>query len=259
MSVSEFLDVLQAYPTWFKLGVAAALALVVVGLIVLRPAKKTASPTTQNFLGHNIQVNNITVTGGTVNVTQLATGVATPTSPGASLATIIENGGFEQGVEGWGTGFFEGQFVDTGAPVLGFNGAVAQWAVTKGNAHTGEWALRVDHQTPYAPHTFSSFSQRIKVRPGHRYEVRYWVYLETVGKGAFSLRVVPSRRLRTQPDEWDRFKAKADAKLLGQWQEVRREFESGSDWFFDLRFAAEGVLKAWVDDVSVTLLVQSRG
>lgn len=213
--------------------------------------EKTSGPTIQNFQGQNIQVNNITISGGIANISQVAAGIA---PPAAVAEPIVENGGFELGVEGWGTGFFESQLVHSGVPVLGFNGAVAQWDVRKGNTHTGEWALWVEHQTPYAPHTFSSFSQRIKIKPSHRYEVRYWAYLESVGKGAFSLRVVPNRRTRTQPDEWDRFKLKANPKLLGQWQEVHREVQSGPDSFFDLRFTAEGVLRAWVDDVSVRLL-----
>ena len=87
-----------------------------------------------------------------------------PTSPPSAVTeTIVENGSVEHGVEGWGTGFYEGLFGLPGVPVLGFNGAKARWAPGKGNAHRGEWALRVEHDTPYAPHTFSSMSQRIKV------------------------------------------------------------------------------------------------
>lgn len=236
-----------------------AFAAVIVGFLgfqflFLSPAKRseTSGPTPINFAGARIEQLTIVVSGfgGASAVGQP---VAQPPGPPASVPeTIVENGGFEQGIEGWGTGWFEGHFIHSGVAALAFNGATARWYVDDRWAHSGRFALRVEHETPYAPHVFSSFSQRIKVKPGHRYEVKFWSYLEAKGKGGFSLRVVPSRT--TRPEEWDRFKAKVDSSIIGRWQEVRKEFESGSDWFFDLRFAAETTLTAWVDDVSVTPL-----
>jgi hypothetical protein len=136
-----------------------------------------------------------------------------------------------------------------------FNNAAARWYIADRNARPGSnRALRIEHSSTAAPHGFSSFSQRIKAQPGQRYEARYWAYLEsTDGKGAFSLRVVPRRQL-DPAREWDRFKAKIDPANPGAWQEVRLEFSGGSDTFFDLRFAAETVMKLWVDDVSVVPL-----
>ena len=113
----------------------------------------------------------------------------------------------------------------------------------------GRRSLRVEHNSTYAPNVFSSFSQRIRVRPSTSYRVTYWAFVESIERGAFSLRVVPSRR--PAPPEWDQFKQKVDSSVIGQWQNRVVDFESGSDWFFDLRFAAEGPIRAWIDDVAV--------
>jgi hypothetical protein len=231
-------------PTSVTLAYIVVMVLLSYGIfqfLFLMPAKKlgTSGPTTVNFNGNNIQQLTVLVAGGQ-SVVHPLTGVE----------AIVENGGFEQGVEGWGTGFFEGLFLRAGDIALGFNSAVANWSVDDHRAHSGRRALRVVHESAYSPNVFSSLSQRIKVTPSRRYEVRFWAYRETSARGAFSLRVLPSRR--TQSDEWDRFKGKVDPGVIDRWQEVRVEFESGADAFFDLRFAAEAPLKIWVDDVSVT-------
>ncbi len=178
---------------------------------------------------------------------------APPATPPTELM-IVENGGFEQGTDGWGTGFYESYFASPEGSALLFSHAVARWYIDDQRAHGGQGrALRVEHDTTNTPHVFSSFTQRIKVERGQRYEVKYWAYVEALdGPGGFSLRVLPSRR--TEPSEWDRFRKKINPAVRNQWQEVRFEFESGRDSFFDLRFTAETTLKLWVDDVSVTLI-----
>lgn len=270
----DLITLVQGYSWWVKLSVVVWIlftAGLIIVLIFQRPnGPDTGSgvppgtgPTPSNLEGRNIQYI-YAAPGSTVHVSQAAPApspapVAAPAPaprverpPAVSAGTIVENEGFEEGFEGWGTGFFESLKPTSGVSVLGFNGAIARWVVGRDRVRSGERALRVEHETPYAAHTFSSLSQRIKVKSWHRYQVRYWIYIEEIGTGKFSMRVLPSRRL--QPEEWDRFKGAANPKLLGQWQEVQKEFESGPEWFVDLRFAAEGTLKAWVDDVSVTLL-----
>lgn len=166
-------------------------------------------------------------------------------------ASLVENAGFEDGTLGWGTGFFESYFVSPPGSALVFKRAVAEWYIDDRRPHNGKRSLRIEHSTTQAADVFSTFSQRIKVQARQRYEVTYWAYLEaTDGRGSFSLRVVPSRNI--QPHEWDRFRKKIDPTIIGQWQKQTREFESGTDTFFDLRFAAETKMKLWIDDVSVT-------
>jgi len=177
--------------------------------------------------------------------------------PAIDVNAIVENGGFAHGTAAWGTGWFEGLFMRPPGEALAFNRAIARWYIDDRMArNTGRMALRIEHDSGYSPHVFSSFSQRIKIKPSQRYEVKFWAYLQVLDQGALSLRVLPSRT--TTLEEWDRFKVKPNPTVLGQWQEVRGEFESGADWFFDLRFAAEAPLKAWVTDVSVAPIQTSH-
>ena len=174
-------------------------------------------------------------------------------APGHVAAAIVENGDFEQGIEGWGTGFYESYFATPGGTAMMFKGAVARWYIDDRRSHSPRRSLRIEHESTQANDVFSSLSQRIKVAPRQRYRVTYRAYLEeTDGRGSFSMRVVPSRR--TEQPEWDSRKKKIDPSRLNVWQELTWEFDSGNDTFFDLRFAAETKMKLWVDDVSVVPL-----
>jgi hypothetical protein len=239
-------------PRWLLIvGLGTGLALVA-RLFLRRDSAVQAPPPKEQFFP--VQVN-IYANGQLLPAAPAGAQPAAPaaTAPGAP-PLLVENGSFEQGTEGWGTGFFESYFATPGGSAMMFRNAVARWFIDDQRAHSGKRALRIEHSSSYAPDVFSSFSQRIKVKPAQRYEASYWAYLEaTDRKGSFSLRVVPSRRAELH--EWDRFRGKIDPALVGQWQHVHREFESGSDTYFDLRFAAETAMKLWVDDVTVTLLL----
>ena len=221
---------------------------------VTKKSETLAQGTTITLGGNTIGQLNIYVTGATApGATAPAAPPLPPPPQPPSAEAILENGGFEQGFVGWGIGWFEDHYVKSGRAALTFNGAVARWYIDDRMPHSGKASLRIEHDSTYLPHRFSTFSQRVKVVPGRRYEVRFWTYVEAAeGPGAFSLRVVPSRA--TWPAEWDQFKVTVDRGQVGRWQERRRAFESGSDWFFDVRFAAEGPLKAWVDDVSLAII-----
>ncbi len=177
---------------------------------------------------------------------------ALPAAP-FMAAVLLDNGGFEDGTVPWGTGFYESHFLSRPALALGFMRSTAQWYIDDQKPHSGKRSLRIEHETTQAPDTFSTYSQRVTLQAGRRYEVTYWAYLEsTDGRGSFSLRVVPSRTI--QPSEWDRFRAKINPGLIGQWQKLTREFETGTDTFFDIRFCAETKMKLWIDDVSLAPL-----
>jgi hypothetical protein len=110
----------------------------------------------------------ITLPGGsyvenqTINLGAVAPGIREQQREPDAMAPILENGGFENGVKGWGTGFYEGLFAPQGVMGLRFGGAVANWTLDSGLAHTGRSSLRVDHKSGYMEHRFSSFCQRIK-------------------------------------------------------------------------------------------------
>jgi hypothetical protein len=171
--------------------------------------------------------------------------------PRKQAANLVQNGGFERDLQGWGTGLLESlPHVRAFANVhrfVPFGGAVARWFVDDREARNGRRSLRVEHESAYAPHVFSTLSQRVPIDRGAKYEVRFWAKVEERGAGAFCLRVVES------PQAWDAFKVKvhvADAR----WQPYRLTFRIEKEGYVDIRFVAEGPLKAWIDDVSVRKL-----
>ncbi len=205
-----------------------------------------------NFGSQRIALpNGIYVENQTINLGTGATGAREQHLDPIAMSQIVENGGFETGVEGWGTGFYEGLFgASQGGIGLRFSGAVANWTLDSGLAHSGRSSLRVDHKSSYQEHRFSSFAQRIKVAPGHRYEVKFWAYLKESDKGSFALRVIPSRR--SSDAEWERYKRKLDSGIISEWQVRTKEFDSADERFWDLRFTADTPMTVWLDDVAVT-------
>ena len=165
--------------------------------------------------------------------------------------TLVQNGGFERGLEGWGTGLLEDmphvRAFASAHRFVPFGGAVARWFADTRESHSGRRSLRVEHESHFAPHVFSTLSQRVPVMRGAAYEARFRAKVEEKGVGAFSLRVVLS------PGEWDRFKVKIH-EGPARWRAYRIRFNSGEQGYVDLRFAAEGPVKAWIDDVTVRKL-----
>jgi len=233
-------------PKWLKVA-GPLVAISIGGLIVLRMDVGSV-----NF---NLGGNRVALGGGTYVETQtiqyVGTGVpAIAEQRPVVRADIVENGGFENGAEGWGTGFYEGLFAPEGVIGLRFGGAVANWMLDDGLAHSGRNSLRVEHKSGYKEHRFSSLGQRIKVAPGHRYEAKFWAYLKESDKGSFALRMIPSRR--STDAEWERYKRKLDSAIISEWQIRTKEFESGNERFWDIRFTADTPMTVWLDDVVVT-------
>ena len=171
--------------------------------------------------------------------------------PQKRRVTLVQNGGFERGLDGWGTGLLEDSprirpFASVNRFVP-FGGAVARWFADAREAHGGHRSLRVEHESNYTPHVFSILSQRVPVEKGAPYEAKFWAKVEEKGVGAFSLRAV------TSPGEWDRFKVKIHDGP-SPWRAYRLRFSSEDQGYVDIRFAAEGPVKAWVDDVAVRKL-----
>lgn len=176
-----------------------------------------------------------------------------PGDPAARVEELLENGGFEAGLQGWGTGWLEDlpalrSQITPHSRHVSLGGAVARWSQDFREKKSGVASLRIEHDTPYAPHVYTSFSQRIKIRRGSNYELRFWVKCEAVDdSGGLVVRVAPST------EDWDRFKDQIRSRPRGKWREVRVPF-SWDAAFVDVRFSGEGRVRAWIDDVTVVEL-----
>lgn len=163
---------------------------------------------------------------------------------------LVKNGKFERGLESWGSGWIEdlpgARDFARQHKYVNLMGAASQWSHDAQWGRKGSGALRVEHSSSYKPHMFSTFSQRIEVKPFTTYEAKFWVRATSIDpRGGLSLRIGPS-----DENEWDRHKENVDS-APHDWKEYRRRFTSDDRVFVDIRFVAEGPVRAWIDDVSV--------
>lgn len=182
-----------------------------------------------------------------------APALSTAPTPRASPGHLIQNGSFEQGLEHWGTGWLEEQVGNRAVArrqrFLAFNGARANWFPSPEGRRPGSTCLRVEHETAYAPNVFSTLSQAVALRRSRNYEASFWVRTEHVdGPGGFVLRIAPSREDR--PDLWDSVKVQVPPGP-SDWREYRLRFNSGDEERYDVRFSAEGRVRAWIADVTL--------
>src|SRR5437763_1858781 len=140
---------------WFRLTIGTlvgTVALVTVGIVV-----KVSVPISIGGIHFGGQQTFINLNGNNVTVDKIMVGDPRDLAPesqavmAATAEPIVENGGFEYGVEGWGTGWFEDHLIHSGILALSFGRARARWSPDDRNAHSGKSALRVEHLTPYSP------------------------------------------------------------------------------------------------------------
>jgi hypothetical protein len=170
----------------------------------------------------------------------------TPTIATAATPVHVENGGFEQEFDGWGTGFNESltPFRLVGSSVF--------WALSDDVNITGAMdsvvrksgmrSFKIVNRTPKRPHAYRTLSQRIgSLKPDSRYRLSFWVRAENLSPGA--LKVV------TDP-EWNYGMAMDPGTY--DWREYIVEVRTGAaENGFDIRIVSEGLGTAWFDDITV--------
>jgi len=229
-----------------------ALALVIWYALLISPSHRErrdsiSQSTSQIAIGWNATT--VIIDGMKINQLATSSPVIDPAARSAvSAEVLIYDGGFERGLDFWGTGWFEDHFEGFRRAPLSFNGALAKWYVDTGASKAGTRSLRVEHDSEYSPHVYSTLSQKVALKPFHRYEVSFWAR-PVSAKGGLVLRVLPSRRHPVS--EWDRYKVKTAQAELGKWSQFNLPFETHEDRFYDVRFFAEGPVRAWIDEVEM--------
>jgi len=168
----------------------------------------------------------------------------------ARHVNLLDNGSFEKGLRGWGTGWIED--IRSNQPVAwhqGFllsGGAVARWYPDRCVSRpSGLCSLRIEHRSAYAPQVYSTLSQRLRVERGRWYELSLWVNAEEVSPlGGLSVLV------SAEPADWEDQKLAVDPGTY-RWRRHGLRFNTGSRSYVDIRFVAEGTVRAWIDDVVV--------
>lgn len=95
-------------------------------------------------------------------------------------------------------------------------------------------------------------SQAVTLTRSRNYEASFRVRAEHVdGAGGLVLGIAPHRVDR--PDLWDRVKVQVPPVPPGStdWREYHLRFNSIDQERYDVRFSAEGRVRAWITDVAV--------
>ena len=99
-------------------------------------------------------------------------------------------------------------------------------------------SLRIEHRSAYAPQVYSTLSQRLRVERGRWYELSLWVNAEEVSPlGGLSVLV------SAEPADWEDQKLAVDPGTY-RWRRHGLRFNTGSRSYVDIRFVAEGTVRA---------------
>jgi hypothetical protein len=171
----------------------------------------------------------------------------------------LKNGGFEQGLNYWGTGYLEDLIRNGRHPedearlpyVVGNPRGATVDTVTSGKLdtskkHRGVASYRFERTSPRESDRWGSLSQRVSgLTPHSFYVVTFRVSADGAGAKAFFVTTDKKWAQRTYipPGTYD-------------WELVRHEFNAEDD-HVDIRFVIESPCTIWIDDVVLETLKAS--
>jgi hypothetical protein len=170
-----------------------------------------------------------------------------------ALQNRVRNGGFENGMDFWGTGYLEDRIRNdkvaeglTRLPYVISGGADSQGVLDTTDRHSGVAAFRFDHGSATADTSWGSLSQRItRLRPRTVYAATFWALVS---------RAEPKPLFLTTDLQWAT-RTYVENEIAG-WREYRHVFNTGDSDHIDLRFVIEAPGTVWIDDVALRELKQ---
>lgn len=171
-----------------------------------------------------------------------------------SVVNLVKNGGFEEGISGWGSGYVEdlvrnGNFPPQPKfPYITSGEAKSTGELDTTEHHDGVAAYKVHHVSAQFSHRWGSISQRIVGLRRHTfYVVSFWVKSRGAESGAVFL----------TPDlKWEK-KLPIDGGEY-DWRKYELKFNTGESDYIDLRFVAQAPALVWIDDVGVHELREGK-
>lgn len=147
---------------------------------------------------------------------------------------VLTNGGFESGLDGWGTGIYEPRE----SPFWGQ--ASASGVVASDEAHGGSASFKIVNASPFAPQIYRTMSQAVDVLGGAEYCLSFWAKTLNAQPGilSFAFNDAWSDRIGLPPGTND-------------WTSVSHDFVT-EDSNIDIRMITENTGTVWVDDVSLS-------
>ena len=160
---------------------------------------------------------------------------------------LVLNGGFEQELDHWGTGYYEtdayrGKLGTFWASRLGDEIADVRGDVDSEVHHCGAKSFKITNNQTFMPNLYGSMSQRITgLLPNTDYLAAVWVKAERAGKRTLEI---------TTDLEW-KGRLTIEPGTYG-WRRYTQVFNTGDSTYVDFRILSEDPGTVWIDDLSFT-------
>jgi hypothetical protein len=159
-----------------------------------------------------------------------------PAAEYRSGRNLLENAGFENMLEGWGTGQYEPR------SEVFWGAADATATIDTQTTHSGKRALKIVNRSSRKPQIYRTLSQRINgLKRNTPYLATFWVKANNASAATLMLTtdMAWSQRLAISAGTYD-------------WREFKHTFNTGNNDYSDFRFISEDVGTVWLDDISFT-------
>jgi len=163
---------------------------------------------------------------------------------------LLRNGGFEEDLEFWGTGYYETDVYKgslgifwasrVGIAIEAIKTADVRGEIDSDIRKSGVKSFKITNNSPLEAHIYDSMSQRITgLIENTDYIASFWAKTERAGRGTFEV---------TTDLKW--LKRKHMEAGTYDWKQFSHVFNTGDNTFIDFRIISEEPGTVWVDDMS---------
>jgi Carbohydrate binding domain len=162
---------------------------------------------------------------------------------------LLKNGGFEDDLNFWGTGYYEtdvyhgslGVFWASrvGTSIDAMNVADVRGDIDSDNHKSGSKSFKITNNSPLEAHIYGSMSQRVTgLLKNTDYIASFWVKAERASRGTLEITtdLKWSKRKLIEPGTYD-------------WKEFSQVFNTDNNTFVDFRIISEEPGTVWIDDI----------
>ena len=175
-------------------------------------------------------------------------------------ASLLKNGGFEEGYSFWGSGYYETEVYRGALPpfwasfLLHDSGnrdvdvAKVSGELVTDVKRSGRFSLRIVNDVEPKAHIYGSISQRVtNLEPNTDYRAEFWVKAD---------RASPNTLQLTTDLAWSHRRAIPAGTY--DWTRVEYTFNTGDKTFIDFRFVSDRPGTVWVDDVRLDRVFKAK-
>jgi hypothetical protein len=171
--------------------------------------------------------------------------------------SLLMNGGFEEGFQSWGSGYYETERYHGSLPpfwgswlVMG-DKAPEEVADVRGDIvsdirHSGKYSLKITNKLTPKAHIYGSISQRVTgLELNTDYVAEFWIKADRASPGTLQLTTDLQWTHRTSipPGTYD-------------WIKLTHKFNTGDKTYIDYRFISDQPGTVWLDDTTLKRVIK---